>query len=214
MTMETTEAVPASSSEGGSDPEALGGSPISTRGMGDPASASTRKGKSCKGYLYYSSRLKSQSGKPVCVGVSRTLQQVPGYIVGESELEASKEGRNLSDFKYSCVGYSVFMDSNNGESDKGEHKAELPFCVGIELLVDRRVSAPDHTPVHASNRDDSIHQQQPQKSPHSIGEEFLSRFSRNAGLVASGVSRNLQRAAHYVKDNLDDILYPDRRRPK
>ncbi|MQL98701.1 hypothetical protein Taro_031413, partial [Colocasia esculenta] len=38
-------------------------------------------------------------------------------------------------------------------------------------------------------------------------------FTRNAGLVAAGVSRNLHRVANYIKDNLDDILYPDRRRP-
>lgn len=33
------------------------------------------KGKSCKGCLYYSSALKSNSRNPVCVGVPRTLQQ-------------------------------------------------------------------------------------------------------------------------------------------
>lgn len=60
---------------------------------------------------------------------------VPGYMVGESELEASKEGRNLSDFKYSCVGYSVFMENKDDESEKGEKQTELPFCVGIEVNI-------------------------------------------------------------------------------
>ncbi|RRT53485.1 hypothetical protein B296_00044980 [Ensete ventricosum] len=38
-----------------------------------PPTARTLKGKSCKGCLYYSSLLKSDSRKPVCVGISRTL---------------------------------------------------------------------------------------------------------------------------------------------
>ncbi|CAA7410916.1 unnamed protein product [Spirodela intermedia] len=212
--MGTEEAAPAASSDAVRDSEVFGGReepPVPVKGEADSATVGARKGKSCKGYLYYSSQLKTQSRKPVCVGLTRTLQQVPGYMVGESELEASKEGRNLSDFKYSCVGYSVFMENKDDASEKGEKQTELPFCVGIELLVDRRVSAPSHAAAHAPrNRDDENYQQQPHKPAHSIGEEF----TRNAGLVASGVSRNLHRAANYVKDNLDDILYPDRRRPK
>lgn len=38
---------------------------------------STYKGKSCKGCLYYSSRLRSDSSNPMCVGISRTLPQGP-----------------------------------------------------------------------------------------------------------------------------------------
>ncbi|KAJ0907908.1 hypothetical protein HanRHA438_Chr07g0304481 [Helianthus annuus] len=33
----------------------------------------SRKGKSCKGCLYYSSTLKSNSRNPVCVGITRSL---------------------------------------------------------------------------------------------------------------------------------------------
>ncbi|XP_010271493.1 PREDICTED: uncharacterized protein LOC104607530 [Nelumbo nucifera] len=174
------------------------------------------KGKSCKGCLYYSSILKSKSRNPRCVGVSRTLQQVPGYIVGESEMEASKEGRGLTDFKYACVGYSVYLEGKDASTDSKEKQAELPFCVGIELLVDKRPSTADHAPVHTHNREDGHVFPQPRtyKPAHSIGEEFLSRFTRNASLVASGVARNMYRVGNYIKDNLDDILYPYRRRPK
>ncbi|MQL98698.1 hypothetical protein Taro_031414, partial [Colocasia esculenta] len=156
-------------SDVGRDPEMVGGDggagepPVPRKGPAEAAGAA-KKGKSCKGYLYYSSQLKSQSRKPICVGITRTLQQgrprstvlrplilavslvgvlavdsfravsrfVPGYMVGESELEASKEGRNLSDFKYSCVGYSVFTDNKDDPSENGEKHAELPFCVGVE----------------------------------------------------------------------------------
>ncbi|OMO74404.1 hypothetical protein CCACVL1_16768 [Corchorus capsularis] len=91
------------------------------------------KGKSCKGCLYYSSALKSKSQNPTCVGIPRTLHQVPSYIIGESELEASKEGRTLLDFKYACVGYSVFLKNKEDSSTNQPPKqVELPFCVGLE----------------------------------------------------------------------------------
>ncbi|KAJ0080077.1 hypothetical protein Patl1_23419 [Pistacia atlantica] len=34
----------------------------------------------------------------------------PRHVVGETKLEASKEGRTLKDFKYGCVGYLVYLD--------------------------------------------------------------------------------------------------------
>lgn len=40
------------------------------------------------------------------------------------------------------------------------------------------------------------------------------RFWRNAGLVASGVAANLNKVGNYVKETVDDILYPYRKRPK
>jgi len=48
-------------------------------------------------------------------------------------MEADKEGRSLSDFKYACVGYSVFLDNKDSPNNKGENRAELPFCAGIEV---------------------------------------------------------------------------------
>ncbi|KAJ4964052.1 hypothetical protein NE237_023991 [Protea cynaroides] len=174
------------------------------------------KGKSCKGCLYYSSIQKSKARNPLCVGVSRTLPQVPGYIVGESEMEASKEGRSLTDFKYACVGYSVYLDGKDNPTDPQDKPAELPFCVGIELLVDKRTSYSNQVPAHGQNREDGHGFPQPRtyKPAHSIGEEFLGRFTRNASLVASGVARNVYRVGNYIKANIDDILYPYRRRPK
>ncbi|XP_008812504.1 uncharacterized protein LOC103723386 isoform X2 [Phoenix dactylifera] len=187
-------------------------------GGGDPRpspTASTRKGKSCKGCLYYSSLLKSDARNPMCFGISRSLPQVPGYIVGESEMEATKDGRSLSDFKYACVGYAVFLDNKDKSTEKGENQAELPFCAGIELLVDRRASNASHVPAHV-HKEDATTRSQPRayKPAHFSVEEFFSRFSRNAGLVASGVARNLNILGNYIKDHIDDILYPYRRRPK
>ena len=59
---------------------------------------------------------------------------MPSYIVGETELEASKEGRSLTDFKYACVGYSVFLNKKDSSSDQQIKRAELPVCVGLEVL--------------------------------------------------------------------------------
>ncbi|XP_015892425.1 uncharacterized protein LOC107426696 isoform X2 [Ziziphus jujuba] len=172
-------------------------------------------GKSCKGCLYYSSIQKSKSKNPTCVGFSRTLQQVPSYIVGETELEASKEGRSLTDFKYACIGYSVFLNKKDSSNDPQNKQAELPFCVGLEVLLDKRPV--NHDAAHANKSEEKVRtfpQPRTYKPPHPTGDEYLNRFKRNAGLVASGVARNVNRVCNYVKESLDDILYPYRRRPK
>ncbi|KAM7516166.1 hypothetical protein LguiA_005749 [Lonicera macranthoides] len=178
--------------------------------------SSSKKGKSCKGCLYYSSTLKSNSRNPLCVGFTRSLPQVPRYIVGESEMEASKEGRSLSDFKYGCVGYSVYPDMKANSSKVQETPTELPVCVGIEVLVDRRSTTADAVPAHAHSREEGNRLPQPrtQKSAHAVGDEFLSRFTRNASLVAIGVAKNMRRVGNHIKETVDDILYPYRRRPK
>lgn len=40
----------------------------------------TAKGKSCKGYLYYSSTLKSKARNPRCLGIPRSLPQGIFYV--------------------------------------------------------------------------------------------------------------------------------------
>ncbi|KAL9414776.1 hypothetical protein AB3S75_043110 [Citrus x aurantiifolia] len=181
------------------------------------------KGKSCKGCLYYSSALKSNSHNPICVGIPRTLNEVPGYIVGETELEASKEGRTLKDFKYGCVGYSVFLDNKDSSTDKRDSKeAELPFCVGLEVLLDRSPSTANHVPAHVRKSEESHSfpqpRSQPQPQPRTYkpapfpGDEYWNRFKRNAGLVAAGVAKNVNKVGNQIKETLEDILYPYRRK--
>lgn len=62
------------------------------------------------------------------------FDKVPRYIVGESEKEASKEGRSLTDFRYACVGYSVYLDQKSRSTDAQEAQTELPVCVGLEVF--------------------------------------------------------------------------------
>ncbi|XP_010919387.1 uncharacterized protein [Elaeis guineensis] len=188
----------------------------SSVGGGDPRQSPGHvpnpKAKSCKGCLFYSSVLKSEARNPLCVGISRNLQQVPNYMIGESEIEATQEDRNLSDFKYACVGYSVFLNNKDSSMEKGEKQPELPLCAGLEILMDRRTSTADHMPAHVHNA--PVHSQPQGYGPTtSSGQDFFSKFARNAGLVASGVARNLIRVGNQIKDSFDDILY-DRRRPK
>ncbi|KAK6946321.1 hypothetical protein RJ641_013865 [Dillenia turbinata] len=173
------------------------------------------KGKSCKGTLYYTTLHKSKSRNPTCVGISRSLPQVPRYNVGESELEAAKEGRTLTDFKYACVGYSVYLDKKGTSTDEDVKAAELPLCVGLEILLDKRPASASQSPApaHAQRKEDGhshTHPPRMYKPPHVVGNEFV----RNAGLVASGVARNLTKVGNYIKHTVDDILYPNRRRPK
>lgn len=174
------------------------------------------KGKSCKGCLYYSSTFKSNSRNPLCVGISRSLPHVPQYMVSQSEMEASKEGRSLTDFRYSCVGYSVYPDRKDHPHDVKEGETELPVCVGIEVLVDRRVTNAGTTPAHVHNKEDGagIPQPRPRKPAQPAGDEFLTRFTRNANLVAMGVVKNMRKVGNRIKESVDDILYPYRRRPK
>ncbi|KAL3629076.1 hypothetical protein CASFOL_027137 [Castilleja foliolosa] len=172
--------------------------------------------KSCKGTLYYSSRFKADSRNPLCVGLTRSLPNVPQYIVGQSEVDVSKEGRNLTEFRYACVGYSLYEDRKGQASSKGQQtQPELPLCMGLEVLVDRRVNTAESTPAsdHILNKrdDNGLPQKRSPKPTTATGEEFLSRFTRNANLVANGVAKNIRRVGNQIKQSLDDIMY---RRPK
>ncbi|XP_065047295.1 uncharacterized protein LOC135678419 isoform X3 [Musa acuminata AAA Group] len=165
------------------------------RGGGDAGDSlrNASQGKSCKGCLYYSSLLKSDSRNPLCLGLTRPLKHVvPSSIVGESEMEADKEGRSLSDFRYVCVGYSVFLNDKENTTENQENQAKLPFCVGLELLVDRKTSAAEHVPTHVHNKEVPIHSHREEaKTVHLPQNNFFSKFSRSAGLVASGVPSKL-----------------------
>lgn len=60
---------------------------------------------------------------------------VPDHVVGQSEAEASKEGRTLADFYYGCLGYSVYMSDKDSSTAMKQHtKTQLPVCVGLEVF--------------------------------------------------------------------------------
>ncbi|XP_066394702.1 uncharacterized protein [Miscanthus floridulus] len=184
--------------------------------------APPRKGKSCKGCLYYSSVLKSRGYNPICVGIPRSIPQVPNYVVDEPKEEATAQGHDLRRFRYGCAGYSMFVDNRDGQGGESEGKTLLPYCRGLELLVDSRLveqkpSTAEQALAHVAKDAAATtrsHQQGQQRPANLSRQEFLERFKRSAGLVASGVAKNLNKTAHYIKENIQDILYPDRRPPK
>ncbi|XP_076916496.1 uncharacterized protein LOC143576244 [Bidens hawaiensis] len=130
-------------------------------------------------------------------------------------MEASKEGRCLADFRYGCVGYSVYSDNKNQPGPVQETQKELPVCVGIEVLVDRKVTNANSPSTHAHTKDNhSIPQPRVNRPPQSASDDFFSRFTRNANIVASGVAKNVRKVGNQIKESVDNILYPYRRRPK
>jgi len=188
---------------------------------GASSTAAVRKGKSCKGCLYYSSVLKSRGYNPICVGIPRSIPQVPNYVVDEPKEEATAQGHDLRRFRYGCAGYSMFVDNRDGQGGESEGKTLLPYCRGLELLVDSRLverkpSATEQAPAHVAKDAATIrsHQQGQQRPQNLSRQEFLDRFKRSAGLVASGVAKNLNKTANYIKENIQDMLYTDRRPPK
>ncbi|ONM56706.1 hypothetical protein ZEAMMB73_Zm00001d021282 [Zea mays] len=122
---------------------------------GASSTAAVRKGKSCKGCLYYSSVLKSRGYNPICVGIPRSIPQVPNYVVDEPKEEATAQGHDLRRFRYGCAGYSMFVDNRDGQGGESEGKTLLPYCRGLELLVDSRLverkpSATEQAPAHVA----------------------------------------------------------------
>ncbi|CAL5326448.1 unnamed protein product [Camellia sinensis] len=176
------------------------------------------KAKSCKGCLLYSSTLNSNSRNPLCLGILRSLPQVPRHIVGESEVDASREGRSLAEFKYACVGYSVYSNGKDPTADVQETQAELPVCVGLEQ---RRLVL--HCISKALDIAGYNFRRLTRQCPF-LGmlvdflsleyNNLLTPFSRNASVVATRVAKNLRRVSNHMKRRLDDILYPYRSRPK
>ena len=59
---------------------------------------------------------------------------VPKYP--KSEQEITKDGKTLVDFKYACVGYSIYRNHQPSatKTDSELQMHELPFCMGIEVM--------------------------------------------------------------------------------
>ena len=50
--------------------------------------------------------------------------------------ERTQGDRNISDFKYTCVGYSIYLDDKETSVGVHEKKADeqLPVCFGAEVI--------------------------------------------------------------------------------
>lgn len=47
---------------------------------------------------------------------------------------AKKASLALRDFKYACVGYSLYMDNKDSKHEQPGKRVELPFCHGFEVI--------------------------------------------------------------------------------
>ncbi|CAD7701961.1 unnamed protein product [Ostreobium quekettii] len=102
-----------------------------------PQGPSQRRQKCCMGALYYSQALMDGRKEPVCAGFRRT------HKAGEGAAEPQAEASNLSDFKYMCVGYSVY-DEQRIRQQPSRHDAtggsvDLPYCEGLEIVSSRHL---------------------------------------------------------------------------
>ncbi|WVZ78522.1 hypothetical protein U9M48_026219 [Paspalum notatum var. saurae] len=294
------------------------GAPTRAPAAAAAAGGGMAKAKSCKGCLYYSSVLRSQARGPVCVGITRDIPKesgltlyvlgfpvvrnhandgtLVGYValfsermIGQIELEALQAGRKLSDFKYGCVGYSIYLDdkeTSTGLREKKPH-SQLPACIGVEeavsvrhnglfhvsmevlatqksesvekhelsfvltsyntsaqllfcifvetfqLLSDRKHHPDKGAPAYHKKEDPAAptyhnkeapqphqhkpgtprpHQHKPgppqphRHKPGHMGDGFLSKFQRNARLVANGVAKNMNKVGTYIKDTVGDMM--------
>ena len=106
--------------------------------------------RSCRGCLYYSSIMREHGRNPICLGLSRNSDSKVYAVQSELEKEVTKNLRKFSDFKYACIGYSTHKElSSNPSSPSIEGPSELPNCVGLEFLADRkptRHGVPAHPP--------------------------------------------------------------------
>uniref|UniRef100_A0A804QD48 DUF8204 domain-containing protein n=1 Tax=Zea mays TaxID=4577 RepID=A0A804QD48_MAIZE len=155
-----------------------------------------------------------------CSSPAVTTQSALGSPAPSPKEEATAQGHDLRRFRYGCAGYSMFVDNRDGQGGESEGKTLLPYCRGLELLVDSRLverkpSATEQAPAHVAKDAATIrsHQQGQQRPQNLSRQEFLDRFKRSAGLVASGVAKNLNKTANYIKENIQD-MYTDRRPPK
>ncbi|GBG72640.1 hypothetical protein CBR_g12214 [Chara braunii] len=170
-----------------------------TTGVDEPQQQTHQKGnkktqqelQSCLGCLFFSQGLYRDGRQPVCFGLKRKETDFVGYRptrVDEVERSGSSGGRDGSvqlDFRYVCVGYSIYGDGRGTgvtgvESDRkggpegtvvaggyGEAKAGaaayLPLCSGSEILLEKRAE---------------LHPQQQQHLQKKRGED-----QKNEGLI-------------------------------
>ncbi|KAG0447346.1 hypothetical protein HPP92_028379 [Vanilla planifolia] len=105
--------------------------------------------------------------------------QVPNYIVGESEMEATNDGLNLLDFKSTLSLWELLVDRRASSSVMLLHVFITRKAVGLATI-----------PIH------------PRRAQPIAKNSCPGKFSRNAGLVASAVARNLNRVGNYIKRDI------------
>ncbi|KAH6796736.1 hypothetical protein C2S52_021290 [Perilla frutescens var. hirtella] len=100
--------------------------------------------KSCKGLVYYSSRLKADSKNPICAGFTRSHRDLDEVSVDLGpvlikHLPKEERTKTLSKFRVACVGYSAYSDRKGDHNFNGqETETELPGCMGFMVLMHKQ----------------------------------------------------------------------------
>ncbi|GMI66051.1 hypothetical protein like AT3G51100 [Hibiscus trionum] len=176
--------------------------------------------KSCKGFLYYSSALKSQNRDPFCIGIPSSLPHaVKSNHVGLAETKAQKNPTGVEDFKFVCAGISVFMSKTEDSIRKDGAEPQLPHCQGLAYLrhlVTPPPPPPPPDPAAALAFIKSMQKMKETRNPthHSVQDDFLNRFTRIANLIGSKVAKDMCRVGNNIKSKVEDILFSNRRPPK
>ncbi|KAJ1386308.1 hypothetical protein SESBI_40889 [Sesbania bispinosa] len=81
----------------------------------------------------------------------------PSYIVGKAELEALKQGKNLANFKFACIGYSIYLDNKSSSADSQKEVPKLPISSGLQMLMIKKPSvSPDGHVPHPAHKSEGI----------------------------------------------------------
>lgn len=159
------------------------------------------RSRACIGCLFYSSFLRDSNQNPTCYGFSRTI---PNSYRTLEERKATK------DFKYGCVGYGLHkeaMPTGSPNAKPPEGLGELPLCVGIELLADRRPVSEGQDSKEEANA--HVHHNPLARPGAAPSEDFTSRFCRSASRIATAVANNVIRVAGAIGDTVSDIFSSD-----
>ena len=157
------------------------------------------RSRTCRGCLFYSSFLRDSNQNPTCYGFSRSIPQ--SYRM--EERNATKE------FKYACLGYGLHKEVMGTGGQNTKHPdgfGELPLCVGIEFLADRR---PVNQTQDKEEADANLHHNPLARPGAAPSEDFTSRFYRSASRIATAVVNNVIRVAGAVGNTVTDIFSSD-----
>lgn len=192
------------------------------------------KANSCKGCLFFSKKLKENERNPVCFGIPKTETIPGGTPLQRATSDREVEQRPLTDFKYACIGYSIYRDTlPSNASAEPDTASALPLCQGIEILADRRVegkqpavSSKERTTTDSRDPVEPPALETPPSRPQSgpfrpLGgisglsqDEFAARFIRTAGLISRRCYTDMLRTGKAAKESISGIFHSDRGRPK
>ena len=178
----------------------------------------------CLGTLFYSQSRLAAGRSPLCAGLSRRRTH-PAPV-------SSSETMPSGDFKFVCLGYSVFDPEElrkSSRSLKPGDPVDVPFCSGLEIISASAVSSQrellsaDGQPVKgrrldrpSADQDASLRRHHADKrktiSPTDLPlrgpdwEGFSKRFVRHSNAIVDKMQANARYMARSVEKTFDQIF--------